>query len=142
MLNRISPLLSPDLLKAMAEMGHGDELILSDAHFPAHSCCQRVIRADGLLVDQLLGAMLPLFPLDTYATPLIMMAPVKGDSLDLGIEERFMKAIRVHEPAAPVPARLAREEFYARAKGAYVCVVTGDLAKYGNLILKKGIAQP
>ncbi|BEB99507.1 hypothetical protein VEE23_10190 [Escherichia coli] len=74
MLKTISPLISPELLKVLAEMGHGDEIIFSDAHFPAHSMGPQVIRADGLLVSDLLQAIIPLFELDSYAPPLVMMA--------------------------------------------------------------------
>lgn len=73
MLKTISPLISPELLKVLAEMGHGDEIIFSDAHFPAHSMGPQVIRADGLLVSDLLQAIIPLFELDSYAPPLMVM---------------------------------------------------------------------
>ncbi|CQH62290.1 L-fucose mutarotase [Yersinia enterocolitica] len=78
MLKTISPLLSPQLLKTLAEMGHGDEIIFSDAHFPAHAIGKnggpQVIHADGLSVSALLEATIPLFELDSYAPPLVMMA--------------------------------------------------------------------
>ena len=75
MLKTISPLISPELLKVLAEMGHGDEIIFSDAHFPAHSMGPQVIRADGLLVSDLLQAIIPLFELDSYAPPLVHYKP-------------------------------------------------------------------
>lgn len=80
MLKTISPLISPELLKVLAEMGHGDEIIFSDAHFPAHSMGPQVIRADGLRVSDLLQAIIPLFELDSYAPPVVMMAAVEGDA--------------------------------------------------------------
>ena len=79
-------MVSPELLKTLAEMGHGDEIVISDAHFPAHTFNVRVIRADGLAADSLLAGIIPLFELDAYATPVIMMAPVPGDSLDPAVE--------------------------------------------------------
>ena len=83
MLRGISPLLSPDLLDALNRAGHGDEIVLVDAHFPAASCNARVIRADGLLVEDLLDAILPLFVLDSYVPdPTAMMSPATGDALD------------------------------------------------------------
>ena len=69
MLKNISPLISPDLLKVLAQMGHGDEIIFADAHFPAHSMGPQVLRADGVSVSDLLGAVIPLFELDSYAPP-------------------------------------------------------------------------
>jgi L-fucose mutarotase len=94
MLKTISPLISPDLLKVLAEMGHGDEIIFSDAHFPAHSMGPQVIRADGLRVSDLLQAIIPLFELDSYAPPLVMMAAVEGDALDPQVETRYREALR------------------------------------------------
>ena len=91
MLKTISPLISPELLKVLAEMGHGDEIIFSDAHFPAHSMGPQVIRADGLRVSDLLQAIIPLFELDSYAPPVVMMAAVEGDALDPTVEQRYRR---------------------------------------------------
>ncbi len=98
MLKTISPLISPELLKVLAEMGHGDEIIFSDAHFPAHSMGPQVIRADGLLVSDLLRAIIPLFELDSYAPPLVMMAAVEGDTLDPEVERRYRNALSLQAP--------------------------------------------
>mgnify|MGYP000416074936 CR=1 FL=1 len=105
MLKTISPLISPELLKVLAEMGHGDEIIFSDAHFPAHSMGPQVIRADGLLVSDLLQAIIPLFELDSYAPPLVMMAAVEGDTLDPEVERRYRNAPRVLTSSAPIVLR-------------------------------------
>ncbi len=86
MLKGIHPAISPELLKVLAEMGHGDEIILADAHFPAHSFNDQVLRADGLKITTLLDAILPLFELDSYDAPLIMMQAVEGDLLDPTVE--------------------------------------------------------
>jgi len=140
MLKGINPILSPELLKIMAEMGHGDELILADAHFPGHTFCPKnVLRGDGLHIPDLLEGIIPLFELDSYADPLIMMAAVEGDKLDPKVEVAYMKAIRKHAPKAPAVTRIGRFEFYDRAEKAYACVITGTTAKYGNIILKKGV---
>jgi len=141
-LKGLHPALSPDLLKVLAEMGHGDEIVLADAHFPGHSVNARVLRADGLPVATLLHAILPVFELDSYAPPLIMMAAVQGDSLDPSVEESYLRAIRVHVPAAGAPERIDRFAFYARARAAFAVVMTGETAKYGNLLLKKGVTPP
>ena len=83
MLKGISPLFSPELLAALYRMGHGDEIVLADAHFPGHSVHPQVIRADGLRIDDLLDAILPLFALDNYVKdPVVMMATVQGDTQD------------------------------------------------------------
>ncbi len=139
MLKGIAPCLSPDLLKVLAEMGHGDEVILADAHFPGHSMNARVLRADGVRIVQLLDGILPLFELDSYAAPLVMMAAVTGDRLDPAVETSYMKAIRRHVPRAKNPERIDRFAFYNRAGAAFAVVMTGETAKYGNILLKKGV---
>jgi L-fucose mutarotase len=140
MLKGISPMISPELLEVMARMGHGDELILADAHFPGETFNNRVIRADGLKIADILLAILPLFELDSYvASPLIMMAAVTGDELDPLVEERYLKSIHVTNPNVASIQRIDRFKFYERAKSAFAVVMTGETAKYGNIILKKGV---
>ena len=135
MLKGISPVVSPDLLKTLAEMGHGDEIVISDAHFPAHTMNPRVIRADGLAADKLLAGIIPLLELDAYATPVIMMAPVPGDKLDPTVEERYRAALKYDGKIE----RMERFAFYERAKKAFAVVLSGETAIYGNIILKKGV---
>ena len=139
MLKGIAPCISPDLLKVLAEMGHGDEVVLADAHFPGHTMNERVLRADGLSVTTLLDGILPLFDLDTYADPLVMMEAVPGDQLDPAVEEQYLEVVRRHDPAAKLPARIDRFAFYERARAAFAVVMTGETRKYGNLLLKKGV---
>lgn len=140
MLKGISPLLSPELLATLHRMGHGDEIVLADAHFPGESFNERVLRADGLDIAELLDAILPLLELDAYVpAPLLMMAAVEGDTLDPAVEERYRRAVDRHAPGTPAIARLERFAFYERTRGAFAVVMTGELAKYGNLILKKGV---
>jgi L-fucose mutarotase len=139
MLKGISPCLTPDLLKVLAEMGHGDEIVLADAHFPGHSVNTRVLRADGIEIAKLLDAILPLFELDSHAEPLVMMAPVAHDQVDPAVESRYLAAIRRHVPKAKPPQSIERFAFYQRARTAYCVVMTGETAKYGNIILKKGV---
>lgn len=138
MLKGISPALSPQLLAVLAEMGHGDEIILADAHFPGHSINARVLRADGVDVGTLLRGIIPLFELDSYAPPLVMMAPVEGDQLDPAVEQRYRQALFRGAPG-PAVTRIDRFAFYDRAKAAFAVVMTGEVAKYGNILLKKGV---
>jgi L-fucose mutarotase len=139
MLKGISPYLSPDLLKILHEMGHGDELLLADAHFPGHTLGRRVLRADGLNISQLLHAILPLFELDPAEGALTMMQPDHGGPINGAVESDFLEAVRQHVVRTFPPARIARQVFYERAKSAYVVVMTAELRTYGNLILKKGV---
>ena len=140
MLVGISPLISPDLLSVLYCMGHGDEIVFADAHFPGETYGKRVLRADGLRIPDLLDAILPLFILDDYVeSPLIMMAPVAGDQLDPDVETSYRKAIDRHWPDTPLIQRIDRYAFYERAKCAYAVLMTGETAKYGNIILAKGV---
>lgn len=139
MLKGVAPCISPDLLKALAEMGHGDEIVLADAHFPGHSVNGRVLRADGLPVTALLDGILPLFELDAYADPLVMMEAVAGDELDPAVEAQYLEVVRRHDPGAKPPVRIERFAFYERARSAFAVVMTGETRKYGNLLLKKGV---
>ena len=112
MLKGISPLLSPELLATLSMMGHGDEIILADAHFPGDSFNGNVIRADGLKIPDLLEAILPLLELDAYVPdPLIMMAAVEGDTLDPTVESAYRTAIDTHAPDAPAIGRIDRFAF-------------------------------
>jgi L-fucose mutarotase len=139
MLKGIHPSIGPELLKVLAEMGHGDEIILADAHFPGHSFNDQVLRTDGVKITTLLDGILPLFELDSYDDPLIMMQAVEGDSLDPSVESSYRAEIEKHAPDAPEVIRIGRFEFYDRAEKAAAVVMTGEIAKYGNIILKKGV---
>ena len=140
MLIGISPLISPDLLAILHRMGHGDEIVLADAHFPGETYGKRVLRADGLKIPDLLNAILPLFALDTYVeSPLVMMDAVLGDQLDPAVEASYRQAINKRWSDTPPIQRIDRFDFYERAKQAFAVVMTGETAKYGNIILKKGV---
>lgn len=138
MLKGISPVVSPDLLKTLAEMGHGDEIVFSDAHFPANKFAGEgavLLRADGIAADRLLAGIIPLFELDSYATPVVMMEAVVGDTLDPDVEKTYRAALGYDGKIE----RMERFAFYERAKKAYAIVLTGETRKYGNVILKKGV---
>jgi len=140
MLKGISPLLSPELLSTLYRMGHGDEIVLADAHFPGETYNDYVIRADGLRIPDLLDAILPLFVLDTYVeSPVFMMQAVSGDTLDPAVEKAYREVIDRHWPDTPPIKRVERFAFYEQAKKAFAVVMTGEVAKYGNIILKKGV---
>ena len=140
MLVGISPLISPDLLVNMYRMGHGDDLVLADAHFPGHSCNPNVIRADGLMISDLLKAILPLMVLDAYVDcPALMMDPVSGDTTDPEIRKNYEMVISRYSSHAVKVGGIERAEFYERTSRAYTVIMTGDVTKYGNILLKKGV---
>lgn len=140
MLKGIHPSISPQLLKILAEMGHGDEILLSDAHYPIKNADCHVVRADGVDVATLLTGIIPLFELDNYVdSPITMMQAVPGDQLDPSVEARYRAAIAKTLLTCPKINRVERQQFYQQAKGVYAIVFSGELAKYGNIILKKGV---
>lgn len=140
MLRGISPLISPDLLALLSRMGHGDELVLADAHFPAETFNARVLRADGVRIAPLLDAIMPIWELDAYVpAPVVMMAPVPGDSLDASVVASYRAAIEKHHPNTPPTDFLDRFAFYERTRAALAVVLTGETAKYGNILIKKGV---
>ena len=140
MLKGISPIIGPDLLDILYRMGHGDEIVLADAHFPGETYNDNVLRADGVRIHHLLEAILPLFELDSYCeNPVAMMAPVEGDILDPEVEARYMESIKKTNPGIGPVERLDRFEFYERTLDAFAVVITGETSKYGNILLKKGV---
>jgi L-fucose mutarotase len=141
MLKGISSPFSPELLATVYHMGHGDEIVLADVHFPSHSINDHVIRADGLLIEDLLDALLPLFALDDYVDdPIVMMACVPGDEPDPAVETGYQTVIDKYAPKPPEITFIERFAFYERAKNAFAVMMTGDTRKYANLILKKGVS--
>ncbi|WP_010495369.1 L-fucose mutarotase [Paenibacillus elgii] len=143
MLKGIPSILSPELFKIMMEMGHGDELVLADANFPAASHAQRLVRCDGHGVPELLEAILTFFPLDAYAEHSVaLMAVVPGDPVKPVIWDEYRAIVKKHAPEAAEPAFVERFAFYERAKQAYAVVATGEGALYANIVLKKGVVKP
>jgi L-fucose mutarotase len=124
----------------MMSMGHGDEIVLADGNFPAASNAQRLVRADGLGVVELLEAMTQFFPLDTYAErPATVMAVVPGDDVEPTIWEDYERILSEAEGREIELQEVAREEFYAAARKAFAVVATSETALYANLLLKKGV---
>ena len=141
MLKHIPPILSPELLKILMEMGHGDEIVIGDGNFPAASMANRLVRCDGHGVPALLDAILALFPLDSFVeAPVALMEVVPGsDITNPPIWAVFQEIIEKHEPVHNKIARIERFAFYERAKTSYAIVATGESALYANVILKKGV---
>ena len=140
MLKNIPNILSPELLKILMEMGHGDELIIADGNFPAATMAKRLVRLDGHGVPEVLEAVLKLFPLDTYDNkPVGLMEVVPGDKLEPTIWNDYKKTIK--ESGEPFDSFefIERIKFYERAKKAFAVVATSEAALYANIILKKGV---
>ncbi|MBD3918654.1 fucose isomerase [Paenibacillus sp. PR3] len=139
MLKSIPPIISPDLLKILMEMGHGDELVIADGNFPAASHTQRLVRLDGHGVPEVLDAVLSLLPLDQYVDmPAAVMGVVPGDPVVPVIWEQYAALTQKHEGKSIQIEELERFAFYERAKHAYAIVATSERAQYANIIVKKG----
>jgi len=142
MLKGISPLISPDLIKILMEMGHGDELVIADGNFPSASIAQRLVRADGPGCLTLLDAILSIFPLDQYVEkPVALMAVVPGDPYQPVIWDNYRKIVQQHESGFTDFDYVERFAFYERAKRAYAVLATSEMALYANIILKKGVIK-
>ncbi|QDV49403.1 RbsD/FucU family protein [Gimesia fumaroli] len=140
MLKGIPPILSPDLMNTMMNMGHGDDIVLADGNFPADSHAQRIIRLDGHGVPEILDAMLQFFPLDTFVDqPAGLMNPVDEKTAEPPIWSTYQQLIQKHDSRKFELEKIERFEFYERAKLAYAIVATSETALYANLILKKGV---
>ena len=140
MLKNIPAIISPELMKIMMEMGHGDEIVFADGNFPAATKAQRLVRCDGHGVSELLDAILRFFPLDTYVeAPVAVMEVVPGDQVVPKVWEEYKSIIKKNEGQERKVERIERFKFYDRAEKAYAIVATSDSALYANLILKKGV---
>ncbi len=141
MLNGIPKILSPELVKVLMEMGHGDEIVISDGNFPAVSCGQRVIRADGHGVPELLDAILTLFPLDPYGdeVPVSLMEVVPGDTVETPIWDEYREIVKKHNSEFKDFNFIERFEFYERAKKSFAVLATGEAALYANILIRKGV---
>ena len=142
MLKNIPPILSPSLLHILRAMGHGDEIAIVDANYPADSAGPELVRLDGLPATEVLDAILTLMPLDTFVDEQAIGMEVVGDPKKReDTHKDFYKIIKKHEPGMKLTL-LERFAFYERVHGAYAIVQTGERRLYGNVLLKKGIIRP
>jgi L-fucose mutarotase len=140
MLKGISKLISPELIKILMEMGHGDEIVIADGNFPAASHAARLVRADGHGIPELLEAVLQLFPLDTYSEhPASLMAVAAGDPVETPIWKVYQSIVDMSAKRSISIEQIERFAFYERAKKAYAVIATGEGALYANIILRKGV---
>ena len=146
MLYNIPYILTPDLLKALYEMGHSDTIVLADANFPGAQMARaggaQLLRADGHGIPELLDAILQLMPLDTYVdAPVRMMEKMECDKdLHIPVLSAYKRIVAHHDPRGEdAIGSYGRFSFYEEAKKAFCIVQTGETAVYANLILQKGV---
>ena len=137
MLKGISNLLSPDLLKILMEMGHGDEIVLGDGNFPAASHAQRLVRADGHNIPAMLDAIVPLFPLDYAVDFTAVLMDSRGN--DPSVWKVYKEKLGAYPDGDKQFLVIPKPDFYERAKKAYCVVATSEAEKFANLIIRKGI---
>ena len=141
MLKGISPIISPELLKVLMEMGHGDEIVISDGNFPGASTAKNLVRLDGHGVVEVLDAILKLMPLDSYVDcPVVLMQTQPQDNYIPEIWGEIKKTVEKYEPEKKIE-NIDRFDYYDRAKQAYAVVQTGETAVYANVLLKKGVCK-
>jgi L-fucose mutarotase len=140
MLRNIPPILSPDVLWTLRAMGHGDELVIADANFPATALTQRCHRLDGLTATDVLLAVLTVLPLDQFVpTPALVMEVVDDPDEVPPIVSGFQDIITETADNPAILTKLERFAFYDRAKTSFAIIQTGETRLYGNIILKKGV---
>ncbi|MDO4327091.1 MAG: RbsD/FucU domain-containing protein [bacterium] len=143
MLMGIPKILSPQLLKVLCEMGHGDCIVIADGNFPAESIGQNavVVRMDGHRIPEILDAILQVFPLDTYVEqPVRLMEVVKGDTVETPIWDTYKKVVKERTNRSEKAVGFyERFQFYEEAKKAYAIIATGEQALYANIMLQKGV---
>ncbi len=142
MLIGIDPILSPQILYLLRAMGHGDELVIADANFPAQSLGPEVARLDGIAATDVLKAVLSVMPLDDFVEAPALTMQVVGKAADTPqIVTEFQTIINEVADRPAALNSLERFEFYERAKGAYAVIQTGETRLYGNILLKKGVVK-
>jgi L-fucose mutarotase len=140
-LKNIPPLLGPDLLAILRSMGHGDEIVIVDANFPADSSGPEVVRMDGISATDILDAILTLLPLDDFVEEsAIGMQVVGAPDRREPIMDEFDSIVRNYEPSRSF-STIERFAFYDRASEAFAIVQSGETRLYGNIILKKGVIR-
>lgn len=140
MLKGIPSIISPELLKILMEMGHGDTIVIADGNFPSNTCGQRVVRLDGHNVPEILEAILKLFPLDTYSEkPVSLMSVVPGDDVVPTVWDTYETIIKNNFDKFTSFGFIERFAFYEKAKEAYAVIATSENALYANVILTKGV---
>lgn len=142
MLKNVPRILSPELMRILMEMGHGDEIVVADGNFPCYTHNNRVIRMDGNGGNDVLEAIVSLLPLDSYANEnVILMSVLEGDDVETPIWDDYKETLNIYEGDNAKIGYLSRYEFYERAKAAYAVVATSEEALYANIILKKGVIK-
>jgi L-fucose mutarotase len=142
MLKGIDPLLGPDLLRVLRAMGHGDEIAIVDANYPAEEHAQRLVRMDGHDAPRIMDAILSVMPVDQFVPEAVFRPAALGDAArQEPIFDEFASVLKKYEPKQRIMP-LVGDQFYNRVKAAFAVVASGERRLYGNIIIKKGVIHP
>ena len=140
MLKGIPSIISPELLKILMEMGHGDEIIIADGNFPGASLANKLVRLDRHTGPKVLEAVLKLLPLDTYADNFVLMQKMECDkNMEIPVWKDYERIAAAGDKGFSKLTYIDRFEFYERAKKSYAIIATSETAQYANILLKKGL---
>lgn len=141
MLKRIPPIISPDLMKTLMEMGHGDEICLADGNFPSTTYGKRVIRLDGNSIPEILVPILNFMPLEKTADGSVMLMDNEDESKRPPIWNKYKQIFEESEERSSFCGfkMLARSAFYERARNCFAVISTGESSLYANIIIRKGV---
>ena len=142
MLKGLDPLLGPDLLRVLRAMGHGDEIAIVDANYPADEHAKRLVRMDGHSTPRIMDAILSVMPVDEFVPQAVFRPAAHGDAARIEpVFKEFEAILKKHEPKQSITA-LVGEHFYSRVKASYAIVASGERRLYGNIIIRKGVIHP
>ena len=142
MLKGLDPLLSPDLLRVLRAMGHGDEIAIVDGNYPAEEHAKRLVRMDGHGAPRLMDAILSVMPVDDMVPEAVWRPAAHGDPKRMEpVFEEFTTVLMKHEPKQSITA-LVGEAFYTRVKNTFAIVASGEPRLYGNIVIRKGVIYP
>jgi L-fucose mutarotase len=142
MLKGIDPLLSPDLLRVLRAMGHGDMIAIVDGNYPAETDAKRLVRLDGHGSPRILDAILSVMPVDDMVPesvwrPAAFLDPKRMEP----VFHEFAAVLQKHEPKQKI-VPLTGDEFYNKVKACFAIVASSEPRLYGNIVIKKGVIYP
>ncbi|MBU8907678.1 RbsD/FucU family protein [Desertibacillus haloalkaliphilus] len=141
MLKGIPELISPEMIKVLMEMGHGDQLVIADGNFPSYRCGERIVRCDGVSIAKLLDAILRLFPLDAKVHKPVSLMKVNEHEPQPEVWQLYQDIIANHHEKAYEINYIDRFDFYKKAKDAYAIIATTDTSYKGNILIEKGVIR-
>ena len=143
MLINIDPILTPELLSIMRSMGHGDNLVLCDSNYPAVSTSKKIVRIDGVNIPRAAGAILSVFPLDSFVQNPVRRMEIDGSPDEINdVHKDLIEVVKKVSGLNWNVGSIERQQFYKESLDAFSTVVTGESRPYGCFIFTKGVIKP